>query len=72
MAISEFSMMVKRKINLGNYESLDVEASIKYQMADGDDYKAEREEARKELRSLLTDAYRAGKRANAQGPSGDE
>ena len=62
MPISEFTISVGRTINMENYENLKIDASVKVQLAEGDVYKTVRDEARVELRSLLEDAYRAGRR----------
>ena len=61
MPISEFHLSVNRTINLGNYENLKIEASVKVSLAEGDDHATLRKEARAELRSLLEDAYRCGR-----------
>jgi len=57
MGIIEFSVGTSRTINLGNYESLKIEASVTVEVHEGVDWKELRDNAQKELRRLLEDTY---------------
>lgn len=62
--IKEFSVGCSRTINLGNFESLRVEASVTVAIDENKDLHALKGAAQVELRTLLEDTYRAqyGKR----------
>lgn len=53
--IKEFTVSAKHTINLGNYESMSVEASVTY--AINGDYEVARSEAQKTLETLLSDSF---------------
>lgn len=53
--IKEFTVSTKHTINLGNYESMSVEASVTYSV--NGDYEAARGEAQKVLEQLLSDSF---------------
>jgi hypothetical protein len=61
--ISQFSVGCSRTINLGNFESLRIEATITFNVPEGaqDDnrFVVLKETAQVELRQLLEDTYRA-------------
>lgn len=59
MPITQFSVGTSRTINLGNFESLRVEASVTLDVHLEDDLVAMRSEAQKTLRQLLEDTYNA-------------
>jgi hypothetical protein len=56
--ITQFTIGSSRTINLGNFESLRVEASITIEVGDTD-YARTAQDAQIELRQLLEDTYRA-------------
>lgn len=53
--IKEFTVSAKHTINLGNYESMSVEASVTYSL--NGDYEVSRGEAQKTLETLLSDSF---------------
>ena len=57
--ITEFSVGASRTINLGNYESLRIEASVTVSMDAQDSLAAASDAAQKELRKLLEQTYLA-------------
>lgn len=57
--ITEFSVGASRTINLGNYESLRIEASVTVAMDAQDSLAQASEAAQKELRQLLEQTYKA-------------
>jgi hypothetical protein len=56
--IKEFSIGCSRTINLGNFESLRVEASVTMDVSENVDLQSCKEAAQVELRALLEDTYR--------------
>jgi hypothetical protein len=56
--ITQFSVGTSRTINLGNFESLRIEASITIDCEPGD-FEAAKTSAQVQLRLLLEDTYRA-------------
>jgi hypothetical protein len=59
MPITAFSVGASRTINLGNFESLRVEASVTYELEpDGPPLEKYKDLAQGELRKLLEDTYR--------------
>jgi hypothetical protein len=58
MRISQFTVATSRTINLGNFESLRLEASVVVDLLEGDNMEFSRVEAQKQLRQLLEDTYR--------------
>ena len=59
MTISQFSVGTSRTINLGNFESLRIEASVTLDVDLSTDLVTLRSEAQKVLRQLLEDTYNA-------------
>lgn len=55
----EFSVGCSRTINLGNYESIRVEASVTVEVHEGADLGELRADAQRQLRVLLEETYRA-------------
>jgi hypothetical protein len=55
--IIEFQVGTSRTINLGNYESLKIEASVTMEVHEGANMDELRAAAQKELRKLLEDTY---------------
>ena len=53
----EFTVGCSRTINLGNYESLKVEATVTMEIHEGDDLVKLRADAQKQLRRLLEETY---------------
>jgi hypothetical protein len=58
-AITELRVDVARTINLGNFESMRIEAGITVAVAEGDDIEAVKATIQPELRALLEDTWRA-------------
>jgi hypothetical protein len=56
--IKEFSIGCSRTINLGNFESLRIEATVTMNVAENVDLQSCKEAAQVELRALLEDTYR--------------
>jgi hypothetical protein len=57
--ITELRIGFARTINLGNYESCRVEASVAVSLMEGDDIKEAKESAQAELNLLLKETYTA-------------
>lgn len=57
--ISQFTIGTSRTINLGNFESLRIEASVTFDVDPGDHWSAHKPEAEKALRELMEDTYKA-------------
>lgn len=65
MTITQFSIGTSRTINLGNFESLRVEASVTVEVnGDTGDYAKAAQDAQMELRKLLEATYRAQAKKN--------
>jgi hypothetical protein len=62
--ITEFRIGCAKTINLGNYQSIRVEASVTVAVPEGDDFDVLRQKAQGELKTLLEDTYRAQMKAN--------
>lgn len=60
MSISQFTIGVSRTMNLGNFESLRVEASITWDLDsnDGNGIEMAKAKAQTQLRQLLEETYR--------------
>lgn len=68
-SIIEFSVGCSRTINLGNYSSIKVEATVTVEVHEGCDWGELKEKAQKELRALLEETYRAQyKKTNSDAP----
>ena len=59
MAIKQFSVGASKTVNLGDYNSVRVEASIVYELAEGDDYYTQRERMMDALKSQLEATYKS-------------
>ena len=59
--IIQFVVGTSRTINLGNYESVRVEASVTVSVDEGADLTEIKKAAQVELRSLMEETYRAQK-----------
>jgi hypothetical protein len=57
--ITQFTIGCSRTINLGNFESMRVEASITFSVEEGDDPATLKVEAQAALRALLEQTYKA-------------
>ena len=57
--ITEIHVGMSRTINLGNWESMRIEASVTVSIPEGDDMGAVKARVQTELRGLLEDTYRA-------------
>ena len=60
--IKQFSIAAAHTLNLGNYQSFRIEASLTIEVPEGDDFEVLRDKAQTELRRLLEDTYRAQRR----------
>lgn len=60
--IKQFSIAAAHTLNLGNYQSFRIEASLTVEVPEGDDFEVLRDKAQTELRRLLEDTYRAQRR----------
>ena len=60
--IREIRVGAAKTINLGNYQSLRIEAGITVEVAEGDDLELVKRSAQEELRTLLEQTYRAQKK----------
>ena len=59
MNVTEICVGAARTINLGNFESLCIEASVTIALAEGDDLVKDKAAVQPELRQLLEETYRA-------------
>lgn len=59
LELIEFSVGCSRTINLGNYESIKVEASVTMEIHEETNLEELKQRAQVELRSLLEETYRA-------------
>lgn len=57
--LKEFSVGCSRTINLGNFESLRIEASVTVDVGEQQDFGELRAEAQTHLRAMLEETYRA-------------
>lgn len=62
--IKEIRVGAAKTINLGNYQSLRIEAGITVEVADGDDLELVKRSAQQELRSLLEQTWHAQRKEN--------
>ena len=60
--IKEFTIGAAHTINLGNFSSMRVEASLTVELPEGDDFEVLKEKAQSELRRMLEETYRAQRR----------
>ena len=65
LELIEFSVGCSRTINLGNYKSIKVEASVTMEIHEETDLEELKTRAQTELRQLLEDTYRAQHKKNA-------
>ena len=59
MVVSEFSVGCSKTINLGNFQSLRIEASVTVSLNPDDDMQDAATAAQTELRALLEETYKA-------------
>ena len=57
MAVKEFTIGCSKTINLGNFQSLRIEASVTVSVDDPDNLRDIKEEAQAELKRLLEQTY---------------
>lgn len=62
--ITEFRIGCSHTINLGDYNSIRVEASITVEVGEGVNAAELKEGAQRELRALLEETYKAQRRGN--------
>lgn len=58
--VKEIVVSMKFKKNLGNYQTVDIEAGITMEIEDGDDYKEAYEQAWLEVRSQVQGQLKSG------------
>lgn len=63
-SIIEFVVGCSRTINLGNFQSIRVEASVTVEVHEGSDWDELKQKAQKELRTLLEETYKAQYKKN--------
>ena len=63
--IKSFSIAAAHTLNLGNYQSFRIEASLEVEVPEGDDYEVLKDKAQSELRRLLEETYKAQRREHA-------
>jgi hypothetical protein len=56
MSVKEFTVGVRHVVNLGNYETMHIEASVRIDSEDGD-WENLRSEAQETLRNLLEETF---------------
>ena len=64
--IKQFSIGASHTMNLGDYNSYRVEASLTVEVPEGDDFEVLRDKAQSELRRLLEDTFRAQRKHGPQ------
>ena len=62
--ISQFSVGCSRTVNLGNFESLRIEAQVVVPVNEGNDFAKLKDEAQTELRKLMEQTYREQHKAS--------
>ena len=62
--IKQFSIAAAHTLNLGNYQSFRIEASLTVEVPEGDDYEVLRDKAQTELRRLLEETYKRQRRSD--------
>lgn len=60
--IKQFSIAAAHTLNLGNYQSFRIEASLTVEVPEGDDFEVLKDKAQTELRRLLEETYRLQRR----------
>jgi hypothetical protein len=63
MTVKEFTVGFGRTINLGNFNSLRIDASVTMEVVSLEEYEALKVEAQKELRELLEQTFKAQNKA---------
>jgi hypothetical protein len=58
MSVKEFTVGFGRTINIGNFNSLRIDASVTMEVVSLTEYEALKAEAQKELRELLEQTYK--------------
>jgi hypothetical protein len=64
MVLKEFTIGASHTLNLGNYESTRIEASVTFSVPEGDDFDACKAKAQQDLTKLLQETYTAQQRKN--------
>jgi len=64
--ITEFRIAAAHTLNLGDFNSMRIEASLTISVPDGDDYEVLKDKAQSELRRLLEETFKAQRRSNGQ------
>ena len=66
LAVVEFKIGAGHTVNLGNFNSIKVEAGLTIQVQEGSDLTKLRAQAQEVLRNMLEETYRAQRRGNGQ------
>lgn len=66
LELIEFSIGCSQTINLGNYESIRIEASVTMEIHEETNLEELKQRAQKELRQLLEETYKAQHRRNGK------
>lgn len=60
--ITAFTIGCSHTVNLGNFQSIRIEASLTVEVPEGDDFEVLKDKAQVELRRILEDTYKAQRR----------
>ena len=64
IVITEFRISCSKTINLGQYNSIRVEATLTVAVPENDDLTVIKQKAQEELRNLLEETYKAQRKGN--------
>lgn len=67
LKVIEFKIGAGHTVNLGNFNSIKIEAGLTIAVQEGSDLLALRTQAQDVLRNMLEETYRAQRRGNGQG-----
>lgn len=70
--LKQFTIAFSRTVNLGNFESARVEASVTHEVPDGANLETVREGAQAQLRDLLEQTWRAQKTKAKEGERNEQ
>jgi len=62
--IKQFTVGVSKTVNLGNFNSMRVEASLTIEVPEGDDYGLLKMKAQEDLTTLLAETWRANRKGD--------
>ena len=61
--IKQFTVGCSKTINLGNFQSMRIEAAVTWELLDGEDFEYSKGRAQEELSKLLEDTWRAQRKS---------